>query len=457
VDTSSGDSIFRQAALTSGLVDERRMDAALRLAQESAEGATAPVADDVLADALIELGVVNRWQVNQLREGRTKFTLGPYRIIDSIGRGGMGHVFKAEHAMLGRTEAVKVLPKSRSTAEAVASFQREIRAQARLDHPNLVRVLYAGQDGETYFFVTEYVAGSDLRRLVRGRGPLNMQEAATIISQAAQGLYHAHQRGLVHRDVKPGNLLVTLDGRTKVTDLGLAWFLADENAEEEHDGKIVGTADYLAPEVIQSHGEVSQASDIYALGCTAYYAVTGKVPFPGGATSEKLRWHCEARPLNPQRFNPGLSGPFVAVLADMMEKDPARRIGSAQEVVDRLAPWTLGSAPVSGFNDPQGPAGVGSPGPFLPAEFQLDAPQPSFGDQFAIDVDQDSFGQVSDGTSPSVQISQETVRVPARRRSSGKRRRRRLPNPTLVTLLLVPLVVLVVVLTLMVMELIKGP
>ncbi len=187
-----------------------------------------PSATKCSVSGLVDLGYLNRWQVEQLKEGRTKFNLGPYRIVNAIGQGGMGHVFKAEHKLLGRIEAIKVLPKAKSTPEAVAAFQREIRAQAQLDHPNLVRVSYADYEGDTYFFVTEYVPGTDLRKLVRRNGPLPFPIAATIISQAAEGLHYAHRRGLVHRDVKPGNLLVTPDGRTKITDLGLAWFLMEE-------------------------------------------------------------------------------------------------------------------------------------------------------------------------------------------------------------------------------------
>ena len=169
---------------------------------------------------------MNRWQVEQLKAGKTKFTLGPYRIFDSIGKGGMGDVFKGEHTMLGRIEAVKVLPKHKTTPDSIVRFHREIRAQAQLDHPNLVRLTFAGQDGAAWFFVTEYVPGIDLRKLVRRRGKLSMTEAATIISQTAEGLAYAHERDLVHRDIKPGNILVTPDGRTKVIDLGLAAFLA---------------------------------------------------------------------------------------------------------------------------------------------------------------------------------------------------------------------------------------
>ncbi len=299
------------------------------------------VTDEELGQRLVDLGYLNRWQVEQLKEGRTKFTLGPYRIVNAIGQGGMGHVFKAEHKLLGRVEAIKVLPKSKSTPEAIAAFQREIRAQAQLDHPNLVRISYADFEGDTYFFVTEYVPGTDLRKLVRRNGPLPFQIASTIVSQAAEGLHYAHRRGLVHRDVKPGNLLVTPDGHTKITDLGLAWFLTEELDPTPTGRKrsLVGTADYLAPETIREPDKIVPVSDVYALGCTLYYAVTGKVPFPGGSTADKMRRHLEEVPLNPLHFNPDLPDGFCDAIAAMMDKNPDTRTPTASAVVELLRPW----------------------------------------------------------------------------------------------------------------------
>ncbi len=161
----------------------------------------------------------------------------------------MGQVFAAVHQIMHRQVAIKVLPRGKSTPEAIASFTREIQTQAKLDHRNLVRAYDAGHDGNVYFLVTEYVPGTDLRRLVRSQGRLTMAQSAAVISQAALGLGYAHEQGLVHRDVKPGNLLVTPDGLVKVSDLGLAGFL-HEGADDPRAGKIVGTADYLAPEMI---------------------------------------------------------------------------------------------------------------------------------------------------------------------------------------------------------------
>ena len=166
-----------------------------------------------------------------------------------------------------------------------------------------------------------------------------MHHAATIISQAAQGLQYAHEIGLVHRDVKPGNILVTPDGHAKVSDIGLAAWSMGLDADPRA-GKIVGTADYLSPEQIRSPLSVGPASDIYSLGCTLYYAVTGKVPFPGGDSKSKCKRHCEQTPWHPRKFAPDLSEDFVDTIADMMEKDPSRRISSAAEVAERLEPWT---------------------------------------------------------------------------------------------------------------------
>jgi eukaryotic-like serine/threonine-protein kinase len=256
--------VFRRSALASGLLTVEQIleaEQALR-AQGEPVGPWTEISDDLLAAKLVELGRVNRWQAEQLKVGRSKFNLGPYLVIDSIGQGGMGQVFKAEHRLMGRVVAIKVLPRHRSTPDAIASFTREIRAQAQFDHENLVRAFDAGHDGNVYFLVTEFVPGTDLRKLVRARGKLSMQDAATIISQAARGLAHAHSRGLVHRDMKPGNLLVTPDGQTKVSDLGLASFLGVEDPTDPRAGRIVGTADYLSPEHITSPSTLSPASDI---------------------------------------------------------------------------------------------------------------------------------------------------------------------------------------------------
>ena len=333
---------FERCALISGLLSEEQIEEARTAAGWSAgdePDSETPSTEQHLADRLVEIGYLNPWQAKQLLDGRTKFNLGPYEIVDSIGQGGMGQVFKAEHGVMGRTVAIKVLPLNKTTPDAVVSFTREIRALASLDHHRLVRALDAGQDGNVYYLVTEYIPGSDLRKLVRRDGPLPVGTAAWITYQIAEGLHYAHGRGLVHRDVKPANVLVTPNGAAKLSDLGLAGPLGGDAENDPRYGKIVGTADYISPDHIKSPWEPTPAWDIYSLGCTLYYAITGKVPFPGGSTSDKARAHCDLRPLDPRRMCADLSDEFVDMLADMMAKSPVERVPSAAAVMARLEPW----------------------------------------------------------------------------------------------------------------------
>jgi serine/threonine protein kinase len=337
-------SVFQSSALVSGLVTAEQLDQ-IEAALRAEKGGAAAIDDEFRAARMVDMAILTNYQAEQLKAGRTKLNLGPYIITDWIGQGGMGQVFKAVHKMMGRECAVKVLPMHKATPESIANFAREIRTQAQLDHPHLVRAFDAGHDGKVHYLVTEYVPGTDLRRLVRSRGALSVQQSANVILQAALGLAYAHSRGLIHRDVKPGNILVTPEGVAKVSDLGLAGYI-NEGDQDPRAGKIVGTADYLSPEQIQTPREVTKASDIYSLGCTLYYAVCGKVPYPGGSTRDKARRHCEETPWHPRRFNPDLSEEFVEIIADMMEKDPKERIQSAEEVASRLEPWAQDASPL---------------------------------------------------------------------------------------------------------------
>jgi serine/threonine protein kinase len=414
---------FRKSALASGLVTPEQLDEALAILRSrvsTAPGTSDQIRDDELAEILVEKGPINSWQAEQLLVGRSRFYLGPYRIIDSIGQGGMGQVFKAEHSLMGRVVAIKVLPRHRNSPDAIDGFMREIRAQAQLDHENLVRAYDAGRDGNVYYLVTEYVPGIDLRRLVRKSTSLSMSQAATIISQVARGLEHAHSQGLLHRDVKPGNVLVTHDGKAKLSDLGLSGYRDELDGRDPRSGKIMGTADYLSPEQIMTPRDVSPASDIYSLGCTLYYAVTGKVPFPGGSTRDKIRRHCEDTPLNPRHFNLELDDRFLVLLCDMMEKDPVDRIGTAAEVAHRLEPWVdpqFALPPDGVFERPQ----VTSYRPALPpgaeslpdtASGDLDFPEME-------EVRHSSPSQISQATDPIASASDDTFPSPSAEHLSG--------------------------------------
>ncbi len=350
---------FYSVVINSGLINAAQWNYTLRLARHRLTasdldddarsespfdpGKTPGLDARYIANLMAEQGWVTAYQVEQLLAGRSRFYLGPYLITDFIGQGGMGQVFKAMHRFMDRECAVKVLPTSKSTTESIEGFMREIRMQAKLDHRHLVRAFDAGQDGNVHYLVTEYVPGMDLRKLVKQNGPLSVPQAASILMQAALGLQYAHEQGLIHRDVKPGNILVTPDGVAKVSDVGLAGFAADLFSDPRA-GKVVGTADYLSPEQIKSPMTIGPASDIYSLGCTLYYSVCGKVPFPGGDTRSKLNRHLTEAPRHPRRFAPALSDEFVDIIADMMEKDVSRRTQTCAEVAARLEPWASQAA-----------------------------------------------------------------------------------------------------------------
>ena len=329
---------FHENALASGLVDEGQLSAAEAAVAIAAGQADPDAWDQAVADKLVEAKLLTKFQAQEILAGRRRFRLGQYTVLDEVARGGMGHVFRAEHAMMGREVAVKVLPRAKATPESEAAFRREMRMIGRLDHENLVRAFDAGYDAMVYYLVTELVPGLDLKRQVLKHGPLDEVLAASVISQAARGLAYAHDQEIVHRDVKPGNILVTPEGRVKVLDLGLAGSQIEE--ESSRLGRVVGTMDYIAPEQVRTPDDVGPTADIYALGCTLYYAVTGQVPFPGGTRREKMQRQLSETPTPPGQLAPQLSRDFCRLIDDMMAKDPARRIQSATDVIERLRRWT---------------------------------------------------------------------------------------------------------------------
>jgi len=337
---------FREAAVVSGLLAAGQLDdleAELRsVSAPGLENADVAAWDKALADRAVTRSWITRFQSQELLAGKTRFRLGSYLIVDELGRGGMGQVFKAEHELMGRTVAVKVLPRTKSTPESEAQFRREMRILGRLDHENLVRAFDAGHDAMVSYLVTEYVPGLDLRRQVRKYGPLGEEVAASVFRQVARGLAYAHRQGVIHRDVKPGNILVMDDGRTKILDMGLAGSTIE--AEAVRLGRIVGTIDYMAPDQITAPDEAGPAADIYAMGCTLYFALTGEVPFPGGTRSEKIRrqLHAEPRPL--QSLAPQVSRAMSGLVEALMEKSPADRPASAEEVAAQFSRWCGGEA-----------------------------------------------------------------------------------------------------------------
>jgi eukaryotic-like serine/threonine-protein kinase len=311
---------------------------------------------DRVLDRLVAERLLTPFQAAQLRKGRSDgfFLTAKYKVLDFIGSGGMGKVYLCEHLILHRLVAVKLLQlptgPGADPARSFDRFYREARAVAALNDPNIIRVFDVDRVGPNPFLVLEYADGTNLHDIVTRHGPLSPVRAADYARQAALGLQHAHEVGLVHRDVKPGNLLLDRSGTIKVLDLGLARFHQDparnQGLTEKYDQHIVlGTADFMAPEQAFDTPAVDIRSDIYGLGCTLYFVLTGRVPFPDRSVPEKMYAHKTKAPAPVSELAPRVPAGLVGVLEKMWAKEPADRYQTPAEVVEALAEWVTEDVP----------------------------------------------------------------------------------------------------------------
>jgi serine/threonine protein kinase len=310
------------------------------------------------AREVMRRGWLTPYQINQLfQDNGAALLLGSYVVLERLGSGGMGNVFKARHQKLGRIVALKVIHRDKLDKPAVVKrFRREIRIAGQLDHPHIVHAYDAEEVNGSYVLAMEYVEGSDLGKIVKEDGPLPVRAACDYVRQAALGLQHASEKGLVHRDIKPSNLMLSLvpgpsslagekgpgtrdkgQGTIKLLDLGLALVqqpLIDTSTSGPLTvaGKVVGTVDFIAPEQARDASGVDIRADIYGLGCTFYYLLTGRPPFEGATITNKLFKHALEEPPPVEKLRPEVPSAVAAVVRKMMAKRPDDRYQTPAEL-----------------------------------------------------------------------------------------------------------------------------
>ncbi|OAI44889.1 hypothetical protein AYO44_13455 [Planctomycetaceae bacterium SCGC AG-212-F19] len=356
-------SITSVGALVERLHEYELLDA--RQLGELADRANAATEPRALAQQLIKRGWLTPYQVNQLFQGRGReLVVGPYVVQERLGEGGVGQVFKAWHRKMNRVVALKIIRKELlGDPEVVGRFHREVQVLGQLDHPNIVHPYDAGIAGAGRYLAMEYVEGTDLGKLVKQGGPMPVEQACAYIRQAALGLQHAHERGLVHRDIKPHNLIMSVrDGLIKVADLGLARLPRAVNTEftaalagangtgtlTPANAMLMGTADYLAPEQALDFHKADVRADIYSLGCTLYYLLAGQPPFPTTTIAEKLLKHQQAEPPSLASVRKDVPAGLDEVLRKMLAKQPADRFQTPAEVANALGALGFSAQAASG-------------------------------------------------------------------------------------------------------------
>jgi serine/threonine-protein kinase len=311
---------------------------------------TTPKDATELARELVRQKKLTKFQVEEVYRGKgNALVLGNYTILDKIGAGGMGQVFKAEHRRMKRIVAVKMLPTTMMKNPAVvARFEREVMAAAKLNHPNIVTAFDADNANDVHLLIMEYVEGSDLAALVKKNGPCSVGQAVNYILQAARGLQAAHVEGIVHRDIKPANLLLDNEGTVKILDMGLARLSADVDADKQagltNTGTIMGTVDYMAPEQALDTKTADARADIYSLGCSLFYLLIGKAVYQGDTLMAKLLAHRDQPIPSIQAIRPEVPEEVEMVFNKMVAKNVEDRYQTMSEVIADLERCSTGQA-----------------------------------------------------------------------------------------------------------------
>jgi serine/threonine-protein kinase len=347
----SGDSELGRLILEQKLATPEEIDECLKLKAD--RGATD--SNVTLFQILVEKGVVTQSQMRRMKtsieDARKSQQIPGYRIEAKLGAGGMAVVFKARQLSLDRLVAIKVLPKKLSeNADYVARFYKEGKAAAKLNHPNIVQAIDVGEANGYHYFVMEYVEGKTLYDDLAAGKVLGEAEALRITIQIAKALEHAHSQGLIHRDVKPKNIMLTKEGVAKLADMGLARAVTDDQAAQAEAGRAFGTPYYISPEQIRGEMNIDFRADIYSLGATLYHMVTGKVPFEAATPAAVMHKHLREPLVPPDHLNPNLSAGLGEVVEVMMAKDKRRRYASTKDLLLDLEAIAAGRPPLQARN-----------------------------------------------------------------------------------------------------------
>lgn len=341
------DSIFGRMAIEQGLcTNEELKQSLLDLKARSNEQ---PV---ILAELMVELGYITTTQVERLKakikeSKAAEYQIPGYKILGKLGKGAMAVVYKAKQLSLDRVVAIKVLPKRFSeNPEYVRRFYQEGRAAAKLNHNSIVQAIDVGEAGGYHYFVMEYVEGRTLYEDLSAGKIFSEKEAIDIVIQVARALEHSHQCGLIHRDIKPKNIMINKDGVVKLADMGLARETRDIEAAKSEAGKAYGTPYYIAPEQIRGEIDIDGRADIYGLGATFYHMVTGRVPFMADAPSDVMRKHLREELVPPDHINTSLSAGVSEVIEVMMTKRRDDRYDNAEELLADLEAVKDGRLPL---------------------------------------------------------------------------------------------------------------
>ncbi len=326
--------------------------------QKCLEGTKTPDAasDRSLAQALVDNDFVTKRQISRLRQiieaERSGQTIPGFKLLGKLGAGAMATVFKGKQLSLDRDVAIKILPrKFSSNPQFVERFYAEGRAAASLNHPNIVQAFDVGKAGDYHYFVMEYVDGRTVYDDIVKHKRFSENEAIEIAIQVAEALMHAHERGLIHRDVKPKNIMINKDGVVKLADLGLARAMSDKEAAEAESGKAFGTPYYISPEQIRGETTIGPPADIYSLGATLYHMVAGNVPYDGKNPSSVMHKHLKAELVAPDHVNAKLSAGISEIIEMMMAKKVSHRYRSCQDLLTDLRAARKGENPPIAHKD----------------------------------------------------------------------------------------------------------